>query len=100
MKYIVIEADINDGDYLHRHSRATDELVSLVRKVSKVLTEETGVDIFTALNSYCDDNNPYQGLTTEEFQTFRELIPYDSQSGMPPHSIESIKLIEELEAIY
>jgi hypothetical protein len=97
MKYIVVKADINDGDYLDSSSIATDEIIALVRKVSKVLNEEKAIDLFTALEN---DTNPYQGLTNEEFERFQELVPFDTLSGMPPHSIKSITLIEELECIY
>ena len=112
-KYIVITADMNDGDY-------TTE-ISLIKDIEEWITKEEIEQLFTKLGNVLKEHSPKHGhnwptydgsketpytlysgyLTEEEIETIQELgyIPYGEDGIHTIKSIEILTVIEKLKLL-
>lgn len=92
-KYVIIEADYNDGDCVSRKTEVEDSDIEVIKKVCKLLKKDSGWGNREARD---EGNNPYRfvenkKLTEEEVDLFSDLCP-SHEYGI--HSIESVELLE------
>lgn len=91
-KYIVIEADINDADYITEFSVITDEDLNLLRPVIEVIKNCKQRPNWP--DSDYSNESPYElyedVLTKEQIDLMRDYIPH-GENGI--HTIESIKVL-------
>lgn len=95
-KYIEIEADYNDGDYVTKRTEITDDQLEKLKPIIEAIKNcETSHNWET--EELCDDCTPEElylekGILTEEQIKFfnKNFKPY-SEYGI--HSIDSIKLL-------
>lgn len=112
-KYILIEADTNDGDYISKLTEIYDEELELIKPVIQAIKEfkpyiGNKPDYWNSLfrhnypTSDCCRKNLGEKTTfemyghLEGFDLFGELIPYE-EYGI--HTIKSIKIIQILEKL-
>lgn len=91
-KYIIINADYNDGDYVTEKSLITDEELILIQPIIDGLKENDGD--FTTLDQ--GDSGEEQFGKFEGFDTFYNFIP-SAEYGI--HTIESIEILEVINEI-
>ena len=92
MKYtIIIEADINDGDYIQRESIINDKELEFIKKIISVIKENKGHN-WGSGEQCMPDEHPcvvYKNkLTEEEIEKFEEFLPW-GEYGI--HSVTAIK---------
>lgn len=102
-KYIIIQADTNDADYISNKSEITDEELEIIMPVIKAIRayedDETikkqkwNWDVEGNKDLTPDERYLKSGLVTEEaFDYFNEFCPHSGDT--PVHSIDSIELLE------
>jgi hypothetical protein len=103
-KYIIIKADINDGDYISRKTEIDEETLNIIMPVINAIKEynEDKSIKKQKFNWYClknkDSESPEElyvksGKVTEEaLDYFWERLP--SLDNESIHTIESIELLE------
>lgn len=103
-KYIEIEGDTNDADYVTKRNEITDEQLAEIAPVIKAIKEYNEDESITTQKynwwdldfSRRDNPTPRQlyvetgKCTEEEFELFNQFTPY-SEHGI--HTIESIKIL-------
>lgn len=92
MKYtLIIEADINDGDYITEESVISKETVEFIKdRIIPALKEKGG-------NWPVDEGvyEAYKGvLEQSEVDRFEDLMPHSGEQ--PVHSINSVKIAPEI----
>lgn len=103
-KYIIIEADTNDGDYVTEVSEITDEQIELIKPVIEAI-KNAPKDKYGWGNNYetgemideADAEKLYGHL--EGFETFDNFVPYGDSNYPGIHTIESIMIVSEIEIL-
>jgi len=105
-KYIIIEADVNDGDYIHSRNIITDDELELIKPVIQAIKDYNDDETIKhqKWNWYTIDNrepNPmelYKGKFSEEaYDFFNSILPYMDNESI--HTIESIDILIVAEEI-
>lgn len=94
MKYIVIEADTNDADYIEKSDFITDQDLNLIRPLLDALKKRESKRHNWVTSEYCDDQNPYEmyhKFTEKQIDMMNQYVPY-GEYGI--HTITSIKIYE------
>lgn len=106
--FIFVEGDTNDADYVSKLTEVKgfnfgnqkitkDQLISLVKKIGKILKKQGGHNWEDDLD-YDSDNDPkilYKGkLTEDEIEIFQEEFVPHGENGI--HTISEIKILEVL----
>ncbi len=90
-KYIEIEADHNDADYVTSRHKVTDKALAKLEPIIEAIKAQHGHNWD---NSEYGDEDPatmYKGvLTQEQIDFFNDLVPY-AEHGI--HTITNIKLL-------
>lgn len=89
-KYIIVEADTNDGDYITEKSIITDEKIIKLKEI----LNKCEIDSWGRGDMKDDDNDPkilYPELTGEEIEFIEDFLPF-GEYGI--HTIESIEILE------
>jgi hypothetical protein len=89
VKYIIIEADTNDGDYITERSVITDEQIKLILPIIEEIEKNNGQYGKGEVGYDFDAEENYGHL--ENFELFDEFAPY-GEYGI--HTIESIEILE------
>jgi hypothetical protein len=92
-KYIHIEADTNDGDYVAKLKRITEEEIVRFRPIIKEIVENDGKYETGDIGNSAEEL--YGGF--EYFDDFRCFVPY-GEYGV--HTIEQIKILEVINVEY
>lgn len=107
-KYIVIEADINDGDYVTEKTEITDEQII---KIKEVLAKMPKVKDYKGnyLSSIRyetrdmgnDDkkDSDYQHISNEEKEFLTKFLPSGDYNYSGIHTIETVEIVQELEKL-
>lgn len=97
-KYILINADYNDGDYTTKISKITDEEIEFIKPIIEAIKKNNG--------SYWTRDMASKGESAEEdyghlkcFEFFDELVPSGDDSYSGVHTIESIEIIKKIEIL-
>ena len=97
-KYILIEADTNDADYISNVNPISDEDIEILRPIIEVIKNCKQRHNWTT--SECNNDSPnklYKDLlTVDQIDIFSEYAPY-GEYGI--HTIESIEIIQKLEKL-
>lgn len=108
-KYIIIKADVNDGDYISSKHEITDENLEIVKPIIQAINEfneDKSIKYqkynWWTMDDHSRGSSPEQYLSPEErykdkvsqeaFDYFNELLPYMDNENI--HTIESIELLE------
>lgn len=94
MKYLLIEADWNDADYVSDMTEISDSTVKFIEKVAKVIKECKSRHNWPECDGWQSIEKLYEGvLTEEEIEDFSEYVPnaYESDGV---HSITEIKIYD------
>lgn len=100
-KYILIEADTNDGDYVTKVSEITDEQIELIKPVIEAIKRKNasydgGHNYETEeLVGKSDAKKLYGHL--EGFITFNGFVPEGDENYPGIHTIERIKIFQLLD---
>jgi len=85
-KYIIIKADTNDGDYITKKSKITDEQIELIKPIIKEIKKQ---------------HNEYRildcGNTAEKF--YGSLPNFDFFDNLVPHGEYGVHTIESIEVL-
>lgn len=95
IKYILIKADYNDGDYVTSKHEITDEQIELIKPVIKVIKDNDGNYPIGDMSDSSNNAELFYGHI-EGFDLFEELVPY-GEYGI--HTIESIEIITIVESL-
>ena len=107
-KYIVIEADINDGDYVTEKTKVTDEeIVKLKEILAKMPRQKThkGEELpeiryeTREIGNDDKENSNYQHITYEEKQFLSKFLPSGDYNYSGIHTIENVEIVQELEKL-
>lgn len=107
-KYIIIEADINDGDYVTEKTKVTDEEIIKIKDIlakmprqldhkGNQLSEiryETG-----EMGTDDEENSDYQHINYEEKQFLNQFLPTGDYNYSGIHTIENVTIVQELEIL-
>lgn len=97
--YIIITADMNDGDLVTKISEITQVQIAKIRPVIKVLNENRGR--WGTLEMIVDDNDPVDiygdKLTISQINLFNKFVPIGDPNYPGVHSIESVKIVNTVE---
>lgn len=106
-KYIIIEADTNDGDYVTERTKITEEEIVRIKEILDKMpkiknhkgedlpeigykTEDIGDD---------DKNSNYGYITSEEKAFLKRFLPHGDPNYSGIHTIENVEIVELLEKI-
>lgn len=102
-KFIQIQVDVNDGDYLYEMYPVGNKIEEVIRKVASHLNPVDN-------NKHNWPSAEMEGLTPTELYKdvliaksiaqFETLLPYPVNEDDHIHTIVSIKVLEELESIF
>lgn len=102
-KFILIQVDVNDGDYLYETYPVGDKIEETIRKVASHLNPVDN-------NNHNWPSMEMEGLTPTELYKdvliaksiahFETLLPYPTNEDEYIHTIVSITVLEELESIF
>lgn len=107
-KYIVIEADINDGDYVTQKTEVTDEQIIKIKEILAKMPRSQnhkGEEIqeikyeTRELGNDDKEHSDYQHITYEEKLFLGEFLPYGDYNYCGIHTIENIEIVQELEKL-
>lgn len=96
-KYIIIEADTNDGDYVTKVSEITDEQIELIKPVIEAILKN---DKLYETEQLIDEHNAeelYGHL--EGFETFAKFVPHGDPNYLGVHTIESVMIVSKIEKL-
>jgi hypothetical protein len=104
-KYIIIEADTNDGDYVTEVSKITDEQIELIKPVIEAIKnapkDKSGwghnYETREMVNN-ADAKKLYGHL--EGFKTFNNFVPRGDDNYPGVHTIESVMVVSELDILF
>lgn len=108
IKYVIIEADINDDDYVTESTVITDEEISKLKEVLAKMPkiknhkgEELSEIIYETREMGDDDKeeSSYQHITYEEKQFLSKFLPSGDYNYLGIHTIVNIKIVQELEIL-
>ena len=107
MKYIIIKADTNDGDYVTEVSLITDEQIEKIRPVieaikSFVPSKEHGHNWPTGEMAYYEGTPEiiYQDkLGRHLINLFNDFVPEGDPNYPGIYTIESVKIVELIETL-
>ena len=100
MKYIIIEADTNNGDYVTECSLINDNEIELLKPIVEAIKNIDNDNWETG--ECCCEHDPYglyvetKILTEEQVDWFQQFVPY-GEYGI--HTIESILIMEFIEKL-
>lgn len=94
-KYIFIEADVNDGDYISELNQISDKDLEIIKPVIKAIKANKkghnydvgGYDDTTPEDKYVSTGK----CTQEELDTFDSFVPV--MDNQEVHTIESIRIL-------
>jgi len=97
-KYIIIEADINDGDYVTEKTLITDEKLKEIMPVIEAVKKQKEANRWGynwPQSEHCEESieELYPQFTEDELDEFRQFVPSGIESDQV-HTIESIELLE------
>lgn len=107
-KYILIKADVNDGDYISSKNEITDEDIELIKPIIDAIKEYDNDKSIKRqkwnwdINGY-NDQDPNQRYvksgkcSLESFDYFNDLLPFMDNQDI--HTIESIEILVVSEEI-
>ena len=106
-KYIIIKADINDGDYVSEKTLISDEEIVRVKeiltKMPKTIYEgEEFPEIRYETKELGNDdrkNSNYNHITYEEKQFLNEFLPIGDANCPGIHTIVGVEIVQELEKL-
>lgn len=107
-KYIVIEADINDGDYVTEKTVITDEEIIKIKEILGKMPKQKnhkGEDLpeirYETREIGDDDkeNSDYDYITYEEKQFLNKFLPSGDYNYAGIHTIENVHIVQELEKL-
>lgn len=107
-KYIVIEADINDGDYVTEKTKVTDEEIIKIKEILAKMPKQKDYkgeqlpEIKYETREIGNDdkkNSNYQHITYEEKQFLSKFLPSGDYNYSGIHTIENVEIVQELEKI-
>ncbi|HEX8586148.1 MAG TPA: hypothetical protein VF680_17280 [Allosphingosinicella sp.] len=97
IKYIIVQADTNDGDYINKKTQITEDDIIKVKDILSKLNIGS-YDLSWGRGDIQDeDNDPhilYPQLSEEEIEFLENYIPY-GEYGI--HTIESIEILTVVE---
>jgi hypothetical protein len=99
-KYLLVQADENDADYLTERNLVTDKQIEKIKPIVAVLNKK-GYNWGTS--EYVDEEDTPEALyvktgllTEEQVEFFNEFVPYGSHGV---HTIESVSILVVQEEI-
>ena len=107
-KYIVIEADINDGDYVTKQTLITDEQIIKIKEILGKMPKQKDYKGNTLKNIRYEtrevgnddkENSDYQCITNEEKDFLRKFLPSGDYNFYGIHTIESVEIMQKLETL-
>lgn len=107
-KYIVIEADINDGDYVTQKTEITDEQIIKLKEILAKMPrqknykgEELPEIRYETREIGNDDkeDSDYQYITYEEKQFLSKFLPSGDYNYSGIHTIENIQIVQKVETL-
>ena len=96
-KYIVVEADTNDGDYITEKSLISDEKIEQLKVALAKLGNQNGIpwntgDMVNEKRGRLSPDTMYgEILTKQELDLIEEFVPH-GEYGV--HTIESMEILE------
>lgn len=81
--YLIIEADVNDGDYISAKTIVTDKVIDTLKPIIKKIK---------ACKDRSNWEDPSDYLSDEEIETISEYLP--SMDNQDVHTIVSIDVLE------
>ena len=90
-KFIYIEGDANDGDYIGNFSKISDEHLELITPLLNAISCKEGCNYDTTPWRDTSPRIMYPQFSDKVFNTLENYIPY-GENGI--HSITSITVIE------
>jgi len=105
-KYIVIEADINDGDYVTEKTLVTDEEIIKIKEILGKMPKQKDhkgnelPEIRYETKEIGDDdkeNSNYNYISYEEKQFLNKFLPLGDHGYPGIHTIEYVQIVQELE---
>ena len=107
-KYIVIEADINDGDYVTEKTKVTDEEIIKIKEILAKMPRQQNYKgeqlpkISYETREIGDDDKEdsnYQHITYEEKQFLGKFLPSGDYNYFGIHTINNVEIVQELEKL-
>lgn len=104
-KYIVIKADINDGDYSTEETEVTDEQIIKLKEILAKMPRQKnykGEEIRYETREIGNDDkedSDYQYITYEEKKFLSKFLPSGDYNYSGIHTIESIRIVQEVETL-
>lgn len=107
-KYIVIQADTNDGDYVIEKTEITDEEIIKIKEILAKMPryknykgEETSKIRYETREMGNDDikDADYQHITYEEKVFLSNFLPLGDPNYPGIHTIIDVEIVQELEKI-
>ena len=101
VKYIVITADINDGDYVTEKTEVTDEeIIRLKEILAKMPKDYESIRYETReLGNDDEENSDYQHITYEEKQFLSKFLPSGDYNYSGIHTIKNVDIVQHLEKL-
>ena len=107
-KYIVIEADVNDGDYVTEKKEITDDQIIKIKEILAKMPKEKDFkgkelsSIRYETRELGDDDkkdSDYNCITNEEKAFLSEFLPSGDYNYPGIHTIESVEIVQEIESL-
>jgi len=107
-KYIVIEADINDGDYSTEETEVTDEQIIKLKEILAKMPRQKnykGKELpeiryeTREIGNDDKEDSDYQYITYEEKKFLSKFLPSGDYNYSGIHTIESIRIVQEVETL-
>lgn len=94
-KFLVVKADFNDADYITEINEISDtdikKIMPIIEAINKIGDRHNWAnDINTDIS---DLKELFPDVPRKIIDKFEEYVPYNSESGYGPHSIESIRIL-------
>ena|SRR6185312_9071057 len=110
MKYIILEADVNDADFITEVTMIDDQGISKLKEIiQKLLPYRSKVRYDKGIEyrngDFADEGNTSEFyinngiLTQEEVNFLEELLPYGDDNCPGIHTISKVQVFEKLEDI-
>lgn len=100
-KYIIIEGDYNDADYVSEKTKIDDETIEQLRPIIEVVKLHDGS---WGTSEYADSKpeDEYENeLTKEQIEFLNKYVPRcGDDDGYGIHTIESIEIVQLIEKLY
>ncbi len=99
-KFIIIEADINDGDYVTKRTPISDEDIKSIKKIFKKLPKQKDClgNLEIRYETF-EDSDPCEYLTSEEIDKLGNFLPNGDYNYTGIHTIVSVEIVEQIEKI-